>query len=173
MDRTRPLASLAEVEAVEAAIDNTRDHCLFLVGIQTGLRGSDLVAIRVGDARRAVSTGGSLNDPQAWQRRTHPRSGDLPMQLRLSMCLTQGGLKALAQSVDERVTAADDDPLFVTAAGDALSQKALTRLWQQWVAKAGLNGRFTAHSSRLTFVLRTSQERLPVRFSHPPVYDFR
>lgn len=173
MDRTRPLANIDEVESVEAVIDNTRDRCLFLIGIQTGLRGSQLVTVRLCDARRAVSTGGSLNDPQAWQRTTFPRSDDLPMRLRLSMCLNQDGLKALAQLVDERVTASDDDPLFVTAAGDALSQRALTRLWKQWVAKAGLHGRFTAHSGRLTFVLRTSQERLPVRFSHPPVYDFR
>jgi len=174
MDRTRPLASIDEVESVNAVIDNTRDRCLFLLGIQTGLSGSQLVTIRLCDARRAVSTGGSLNDPEAWQRRTYPCSADvLPMQLRLSMCLDQDGLKALAELADERVTALDDDPLFVTAAGDALSQSALTMLWKRWCAKAGLQGRFTAHSARLTFVLRASQERLHVRFNHSPVYDFR
>ena len=64
MDRTRPLASIDEVESVEAVIDNTRDHCLFLLGIQTGLCGSQLVTVRLCDARRAVSTGGSLKDPK-------------------------------------------------------------------------------------------------------------
>lgn len=153
--KIRPLTGIAEVEAVESVIDSARDHCLFLLGIQTGLRGSELVAIRLGDARRTVS--------RALQ----------PLRTRLSLGLDKHALKALSQLLDERAGAADDDLLFVTADGHGLSPDALTRLWKTWGAKAGLPGRLTAHSGRLTFLARMGYLPMIATVVQPAPYDLR
>lgn len=170
----RPLTGIAEVEAVESVIDSARDHCLFLLGIQTGLRRSELVAIRLGDARRAVSTGGALNLSHKLRSKTRSDSRDFqPLRTRLSMGLDQHALKALSRLLDERVGAADDDFLFVAADGHGLNPDALTRLWRAWGAKAGLPGRLTAHSGRLTFLARMGYLPTIATVVQPAPYDFR
>ena len=174
MDRIRPLTGIAEVEAVESVIDSARDHCLFLLGIQTGLRGSELVAIRLGDARRTVSTGGALNFSHKLRSKTRSHSRAVePPQTRVSVSLDQHALKALSELLDERAGAADDDLLFVTADGHGLSADALTRLWKGWGAKAGLPGRLTAYSGRLTFMSRMGHLTLLATVVQSATYDFR
>lgn len=170
----RPLTGIAEVEAVESVIDSARDHCLFLLGIQTGLRGSELVAIRLGDARRTVSTGGALNFSHKLRSKTRSHSRDFqPLRTPFSMGLDQHALKALSQLLDERAGAADDDLLFVTADGRGLSPDALTRLWKTWGAKAGLPGRLTGHSGRLTYLAFMGYLPMIATVVQWAPYDFR
>lgn len=172
--KIRPLTSIAEIEAVESVIDSARDHCLFLLGIQTGLRGSELVSIRLGEARRTVSTGDALNSSHKLRRKTRSHSRDFqPLRTRLSLCLDQHALKALSQLLVERAGAADDDLLFVTASGHELSPDALTRLWKTWGTKAGLPGRLTAQSGRLTFLARIGFLPMMATVVQWAPYDFR
>jgi integrase len=170
----RPLTGIAEVEAVESVIDSARDRCLFLLGIHTGLRGSELVAIRVGDARRTVSTGGALNSSHELRSKTRSHSRAFqPPQTRLSLGLDEHALKALSKLLDERAGAADDDLLFVTADGHGLSADALTRIWKRWGTKAGLPGRLTSYSGRLTFISRMGHLPLVATVVQSAPYDFR
>ena len=170
----RPLTGIAEVAAVESVIDSARDHCLFLLGIQTGLRGSELVAIRLGDARCTLLTGDPLDLVHTWRSKTRGRSPNLlPMWLRLSLSLDDRGQKALLQLLSERASAADDDLLFVAADGRGLSPDALTKLWTKWGTKAGLPGRLTARSGRLTILARMAYLPLVATVFQPAPYDFR
>lgn len=172
--RIRPLAGIAEVDAVESVIDSARDHCLFLLGIQTCLRGSELVAIRLGDARRTVSAGGALNFSHEVRSKTRSHSRVLqPLRTRLSLGLNQRALKALSKLVDERAGAAEDDLLFVTADGHGSRPEALTRLWKSWAAKAGLPGRLTASSGRLTFLASMGYLPMIATVVQLAPYDFR
>jgi len=170
----RPLTGIAEVEAVQSVIDSARDRGLFLLSIQTGLRGSELVAIRLGDARRTVSTGSTLNLSHELRSKTRSHSCAFqPKETRLSLGLDQPALKALSALLDERAGAADDDLLFVTADGHGLRADALTRLWKRWGTKAGLPGGLTSNSGRLTFLARMGYLPLLATVVQPAPYDFR
>ena len=173
MDRICPLRSQAEFDAVDAVIDSPRDRCLFFAGVQTGRRASELITIRLGDARRAALRDISIHYPDEWRQMTRSGLHKLNASVCLSYRLDQRGKAALADLVQERSAERDDAPLFVTADGDALSPKALTALWAKWCAKAGLSGRFTAYSGRLTFALRMAalQECTVVWFADQPNHD--
>jgi integrase/recombinase XerD len=117
---TRP-----EIDALLTAPDRDsalgrRDHLLLAVGIQTGLRVSELTGLTWADV--AFGVGAHLRcDGKGRKERCTP--------------LTKSTTKLLAASLSER-RAAPSDPVFATATGHRLSTDAVARLLAKHVATA-------------------------------------
>lgn len=115
-----------EVEALLAAPDRTtwtgrRDHTLLALAVQTGLRASELIGVRVTDVHLGVGPHVSCLGKGRKQRIT-PLTASVVAGLRIWLA--------------ERAGRADD-PLFTTCTGRRLSRDALERRLALYVATAG------------------------------------
>jgi integrase/recombinase XerD len=115
----------AEVQALLAAPDRARwsgrrDHALLLVAVQTGLRASELLGLRVGDAHLGSGAHVSCHGKGRKQRITP---------------LTQEAVRCLRAWLRER-GGEDGDPLFPARAGRPLGRDGLERLLAKHAARA-------------------------------------
>jgi integrase/recombinase XerD len=136
--------SLDESKALLAAPDRgswhgRRDHTLLLVAIQTGLRVSELIALRLNDI--SLSTGAHL--------RAHGKG-----RKQRSVPLTRETIAVLRDWLKER-QGQPDDPLFPTRQGQPLSRDAIELLVAKHAAAAAITPslntkRVTPHTLRHT-----------------------
>jgi integrase/recombinase XerD len=115
-----------EIRALLAAPDRStwtgrRDHALFSLAAQTGLRASELIGLRCADVHLAAGAHVSCEGKGRKQRIT-PLTSGLVSTLRVWL-VERGGLS--------------DAPLFATRSGKALSRDALERRLAKYVQMAG------------------------------------
>jgi integrase/recombinase XerD len=148
----RPLISYLdeqEIKALLAAPDRSswfgrRDHALLLVAIQTGLRVSELTALRVGDL--SLRTG------------AHARVWGKGRKERCAM-LTAETVAVLREWCRER-KGEDEDPLFPTRRGGPLTPKAVAWLLDKHTAAAARRCPSLAHKRVTPHVLRHTNAML-------------
>jgi len=137
--------NLDEIKALLAAPDrgswhDRRDHTLLLVAIQTGLRVSELIALRISDV--SLHTGAHL--------RAHGKG-----RKQRSVPLTRETIAGLREWLIER-RGQPDDPLFPTREGQPLSRDAIELLVAKHAARAAATSpslktkRVTPHTLRHT-----------------------
>lgn len=139
-----------EADALLAACDQTtrtgrRDHALFSLAIQTGLRISELIGLTVAD----IHTGTGAHVHCLGKGRKERRTPLLP-----------GTVTIMQAWITERAAATETDPLFATTTGRALSRDAIearirhtTRI--AVAARPSLAGKHvTAHTLRHTAAMR-------------------
>lgn len=145
-----PLKSRTELEAVRSVLANTRDHCLFTLGVNPAFRGGDLLTLDVGQVRQ-LKTGDTLVIKE--QKTDKVRS----------VMLNGACVQALQALVAERLSAGAVDggsPLFVSQKqGNRLTIVSLSRMRKHWCHLAGLKGCFASHSARKTFGYLNRVER--------------
>ncbi|MBP7566654.1 MAG: tyrosine-type recombinase/integrase [Burkholderiaceae bacterium] len=119
--------------------DNPRDFALFTIGTNTAFRGSDILALNVGDVRH-------LQPGEAITRK-EKKTGKRRMVTLNGAVI--GAIQAyLAQTPD----IADDEPRFRGfKRGTRLTIETLGRLTKRWCEGAGLEGSYSAHSMRKTW----------------------
>lgn len=143
--RVEPLRGIDQVRAVAAvaALYGPRDKALFLVGVNTNLRASDLCGLNVGQVR-SLREGDTLTITEKKTKKTR------------QVHFNTAAVDAIQDYLATRPHAADDDPLFLsrkinTKAGGRLYYQQVWCLVKKWTAKAGLNGNFGGHSPRKTW----------------------
>ena len=130
--------TLNEVKALLAAPDRStwlgrRDHALLLLAIQTGLRVSELVTLRIGDV--SLTTGAHIQvEGKGRKRRT--------------ATLTRETVAVLRQWLKER-HGQPEDPLFPTRQGQPLSRYGVSMLLSKHAATAA-SGCASLNSKRVT-----------------------
>ena len=112
---------------------------MFVVGINTNLRASDLTRITVGQVR-SLKPGESfdLREKKTGKVRSVVMNGDC--------------IKAIGRYLTGRLDAADDEPLFKSQrGGHAIIPITLNGLVKSWCRTINLKGNFGAHSLRKTW----------------------
>jgi integrase len=129
-----PIKDLADIEAIKRLLATSpRNYCLFVLGVNSNLRASDILSIKAGDVRH-LKPG---DDLVLREKKTGKRR-------RITMN------KAVVQAIQNLLKTRpykDSDPLFLGRDG-ALTRPALTSLVKKWCRKVGLIGNFGAHSLR-------------------------
>jgi len=133
--------SESEVEAVFQVLGNTRDRLLFIMGVKTGLRISELLSLRVQDVWVAGNPGSEVRLAKCNTK--GKREG---RQVPLTAQVKQALVEHLRTSADLR------QPLFKSTKGQA----AITRMQAHRVLKAAfqrlnLEGNLATHAMRKTF----------------------
>lgn len=152
---------LDEIRALLAAPDcatwrGRRDHALLLTTIQTGLRVSELVALRVGDA--SLSTGAHLRVAGNGRRER-------------CAALTSETVSVLSQWMRERA-GQSHEPLFPARRGGMLTTRAVALLLDKHVATAGRDcpsltrKRVTPHVLRHTNAMLLRAENIDIVTEH-------
>jgi len=137
-----PIRDVEAIKAIKYQLkDRPRELALFVIGVNVGLRASDLLALTVGQAR-AILAGGE--DGATIRERKTGKARRLVFNAACREVLVGPGGVLLAPGLDEEA------PLFVGQRG-RMTAGWLNKLIKGWCAGVGLRGRFGSHTLRKTW----------------------
>jgi integrase len=134
-----PIRDIKDINAISALTrDNPRDHLLFLMGINNGLRAGDLIKLRVRDVRD-MKVGDVLTIKESKTKKDN------------ILVVNKTVHKALKNYLD-KLEPDDDNFLFASRKGNGhLQSQAVSKLVKKWTKSINLKGNFGAHSLRKTW----------------------
>ena len=157
--KVEPIRELKDIKSLKQLLrnDKPRDYCLFILGINTNLRASDLLRITVGQVR-TIEAGGELvlKEKKTGKER----------RITLNASAVEG-IRHLLDTSELN----DDDHLFKGQRG-TLTVQSVNRLVKGWCKRLNLKGNYGSHTLRKTFgyhqrvQLNTSIPELMVMFNH-------
>jgi integrase len=153
-----PIRKKRDIENIKKLLaENPRDSALFTIGINTNLRASDLLRIKVGQVRD-LKPGDEI---ELKERKTGKSR---------RITLNKSCVQAIQRLLASR-TYADEDLLFTGQRGP-LTVPSVHRLVKGWCRAINLRGNYGSHSLRKTFgfhqrvTFGTDIPRLMVVFNH-------
>ena len=155
-----PIRRMKDIQAISKLLsDHPRDHLLFVMGTNNGLRTGDLLKLKVGDIR-SMKVGDTLVIKEG---KTGKRN---------ILVMNKTIYKSL-QNFLEKIRPNDEDVLFESRKGErAITIQCVNNMVKKWASEINLRGNFGAHSLRKTwgYVQRTVYgvgfEILCKRFNH-------
>ena len=155
-----PIRKIKDIKAIsKLTMDNPRDHLLFIMGINNGLRVCDLVRIKVKDVRY-LKPGDALTIKET-------KTGKENV-----LVINNTVYKALKRYLEE-VKPQDDDYVFKSRKGDGhLQSQAVSKMVKKWTHAINLKGNYGSHTLRKTwgYIQRTQHgvgfEIICKRYNH-------
>ena len=155
-----PIKKIEDIKAISRLTSaNPRDHLLFLMGVNNGLRAGDLIKLRVKDVRD-MKVGDTLTIKESKTQKDN------------ILVVNKTVHKALKAYLDE-VQPDDQDFLFASRKGNGhLQSQAVSKQVKKWTRGINLKGRYGAHTLRKTwgYIQRTVHgvgfEIICKRFNH-------
>ena len=134
-----PIRKLKDIKAISTLTQsNPRNHLLFLLGINNGLRAGDLIRLKVRDVRY-LKPGDSLTIKEGKTGKDN------------ILVVNKTVFKALRNYL-ETVQPADEDYVFASRKGIShIQSQAVSKLVKQWTKAINLKGRYGAHTLRKTW----------------------
>lgn len=134
-----PIRLLNDIRAINAILTKTpRDHLLFVMGINNGLRTGDLLRLKLKDVKYSNPEDSIIIIEQKTKKRN-------------ALKFNKAVYKSL-QTYLETLDPDDDDFLFASRkGGKALFVPSVNRLIKTWTTHVNLEGRYGAHSLRKTW----------------------
>jgi len=134
-----PIRSTKDITTIKKRLDNPRDYALFVVGINTALRASDLLKLTVGQVRH-LNPGDTL--PVREMKTGKERR----------VTLNKTAHNAISTLLSSMPDAADCAPLFRSRKGkEALTVSTLNNMVKEWCSWCNLPGNYGSHTLRKTF----------------------
>jgi len=161
--RVDPIRSVEEIERIKKLLkDKPRDYCLFVCGINNGLRAGDLLKIKISDVRH-LKPGQTfeLIEQKTKKPNVFMVNHAVHRAIKAHLADWERKLAAKGQQLD------DGERLF-----GIKSKVRVHQLIQIWAKEAGLKGHFSSHTLRKTFgyMQRTKYgmgfELIAKRFNH-------
>jgi integrase len=134
-----PIRKLKDIKAIsKLTTDNPRDHLLFLMGINNGLRAGDLIRLKVRDVRY-LKVGDTLTIKEGKTGKDN------------ILVINKTVYRALNNFLD-KVKPDDEDYIFASRKGSShLQSQAVSKLVKKWTSAINLKGNYGAHSLRKTW----------------------
>lgn len=134
-----PIRKLKDIKAIsQLTQDNPRDHLLFIMGINNGLRAGDLIRLKVKDVRY-LKVGDTLTIREGKTGKDNV------------LVVNKTVFKALRNYL-EKVRPADEDHVFSSRKGNShIQSQAVSKLIKKWTRAINLKGRYGAHTLRKTW----------------------
>lgn len=130
-----PIRELRKIRDIARLLEpSPRDRALFLLGISTALRASDLVALDVRDVRG---------------RTVIPRLVEVKTGKAKVLTINEDAQDAIQKWLDVSGLG-DDDPLFKGQRG-RMTVSNVSRMVKDWCSRVGLVGKYSSHTLRKTF----------------------
>jgi integrase len=136
--KVEPIRELKDIATIKKLLkDRSRDLALFVVGINTNLRASDLLNIKTGDVRGLKP----MDEIELKEKKT----GKIR---RISL---NGACVDAIQSLLASGPYQDEDFLFKSQRGEVLTVSSVTRLVKEWCRAVNLKGNYGGHTLRKTW----------------------
>jgi integrase len=134
-----PIREIKDIKAIsKLTLDNPRDHLLFVMGINNGLRAGDLIKLQVRDVRY-LKVGDTLTIKEGKTGKNN------------ILVINKTVYKALRNYLD-KVQPVDEDFLFASRKGNShIQSQAVSKLVKKWTNAINLRGNYGAHTLRKTW----------------------
>jgi integrase len=134
-----PIRQIKDLKAIsKLTADNPRDHLLFIMGINNGLRAGDLVKLRVKDVQH-LKVGDILTIKESKTGKDN------------ILVINKTVYRALKDYLD-RVQPDGGDYIFASRKGGShIQSQAVSKLVKKWTKAINLKGNFGAHTLRKTW----------------------
>lgn len=143
MELVQPIRDRKKIEAMKKILrgSNLRDYCLFVLGINSGLRISDLLRLTVSD----VITGrGQIVDRVRIREKKTGKSKDFP--------LSSNAKKSIEEYLSTRLECKPEEPLFLSRKGNNSLQRAqVWKILNKAAQTVGIKEQIGTHTLRKTF----------------------
>ena len=155
-----PIRRMKDIQSISKLLsDNPRNHLLFVMGTNNGLRTGDLLKLKVGDVK-----GMKIGDTLVIKEGKTGKRNILVMNKSIYKSL---------QTYLDALKPMDDDALFASRKGRrSITVQCVNNMVKKWARMINLKGNYGAHSLRKTwgYVQRTTYgvgfEILCKRFNH-------
>lgn len=137
--KVEPIRRKKDIDTIKKLLsDNPRNYCLFVLGINTNLRASDLTRITAGKVRGLKP----LDTIELKEKKTG--------KTRL-ITLNKSCIEAIQKLLASRPYT-DEEPLFISnRSGKALTVMAINNLVKKWCEEINLKGNYGSHTLRKTW----------------------
>ncbi len=136
--KVEPIRSKEDIKTIKKLLaDHPRNYCLFVLGINTALRASDLIKLTVGQVK-------DLNFGDTLELREKKTKKNRQITLNRAVVDAIQNLLANGDFKDSSL------PLFMGQRGP-LTVPTINRLVKTWCEKLNLNGNYGSHTLRKTF----------------------
>ena len=134
-----PIRQIKDIKAIAKMTSaNPRDHLLFVLGINNGLRACDLVRLKVGDVRY-LKAGDTLTIKETKTGKDN------------ILAVNKTVYKALQAYLDA-IRPDDDAYLFASRKGNGhIQSQAVSKLVKKWTGAINLKGNYGSHTLRKTW----------------------
>ena len=134
-----PIRKIKDIKAIaKLNLGNPRDHLIFIMGINNGLRAGDLIKLSVKDVRY-MKVGDTLTIKEGKTGKDN------------ILVINKTVFKALKNYLDT-VQPDDDAFLFASRKGDShIQSQAVSKLVKKWTKAINLRGNYGAHTLRKTW----------------------
>lgn len=138
--KVEPIRKKTAIENIKKILqDKPRDLCLFTLGINTAYRANELLSIRLGQVKN-IEVGDTLTLKQSKTKKYR------------MVTLNRTAAKALQRYVKEDCdNLSDNDFIFKSQRGGALTVPTVTNLVKGWCVSVGLKGNYGSHTLRKTW----------------------
>lgn len=144
MEFVNPIRSVEDIEAIKAKLHatNLRDYCLFIFGINAGLRVGDLLRLNLSDVYTPT-----------WDFKEYVRVKESKTGKTKEFPLGEKTRMAVAEYMNTRKTASLSEPLFLSREGGSrpISQSQAYRIMSAVAREVGIKERIGTHTLRKTF----------------------
>lgn len=157
--KVEPIREIRDIRSIKKMLaDSPRNLCLFVLGINTNLRASDLLRLTAGQVRHC-----NAGDEITLKEKKTGKQRRITLN------------KSAVTAIQDLLAAAplpDNSPLFFSQRGEVLTVPSVNRLVKSWCQSINLKGNYGSHTLRKTFgyhqrvQLNTSIPELMVMFNH-------
>lgn len=134
-----PIRRIDDIKAISLLTrESPRDHLLFLMGINNGLRAADLIKLKVKDVRD-MKVGDTLTIKES-------KTG------KDNILVINKTVDKVLKAYLDKVRPNDEDFLFASRKGNGhLQSQAVSKLMKKWTKSINLRGNYGAHTLRKTW----------------------
>lgn len=137
--KVEPIRDRDAIQSIKHQLaDHPRDFCLFVLGINSAFRASEILSIKCGQ----VSHLGKGDLLELWQTKTGKRR---------SVTLNQVAVEAIQDWLAQHPNPNPKSPLFQSRLGGSLKVSTVSNMVKHWCTRAGLDGNYASHSLRKTW----------------------
>jgi integrase len=143
-----PIKNLKDIQKIKQYLlgkENKRDYMLFIVGINVGLRASDLLQLRIKDV---LDSGKIMDSVKIKEKKTDKNR---------EFTLNKSAKEAIKLYLDSLEEYSPDDYLFKSAKGDncPLTVESAHKIIKTLLRELNIKGNFGTHTLRKTFAYHT------------------
>lgn len=149
MEFVQPIRDKKQIDAVKRYLKgkSLRDHCLFTLGINSALRVSDLLQLKVTDV---IDEKKKPKDRILLKEKKTGKMKDFP--------LSDTTKKAITEYLTERKNFSPEDPLFISRKGkDSLQRDQAYKIINGAARAVGIREKIGSHTMRKTFAYHAYQ----------------
>ncbi len=148
-----PIRNVRDINKIKQYLlgkKNKRDYCIFVVGINVGLRAGDLLSLKIGDVKDDTDIFDEVTIKE--QKTGKTKTFALNKSAKEAIALYLGTLKEINYN----------DYLFKSRKGEHLGVRPLHHIIKSTLRELGIKGNYGTHTLRKTMAFHRYQNNVPI-----------